>query len=104
MKIDGSTWTANTDWRTPSQGNPLLAGALIPVGSGESRKGLAPPFQHIPADEFILIHDEARGAVVIDVYLAAQQCDDSATYWLTGRGDVEIGKKPRKGGIVDLLA
>lgn len=103
MIIDGSTWTATTDWRIPSQGNPL-AGALVPAGSGESRKGLAPPFQHIPADEFILIHDEARGAVVIDLYLAAQRFDDSATYRLTGRGDVEIGKKPRKGGIVDLLA
>ncbi len=103
MRIDGSTWTGNTDWRIAYQDNPL-AGALVPAGAGESRKGFAPPFQHIPADEFILVHDEARGAVVIDLYLAAQRFDESPTYRLTGKGDVEVGKKPRKGGIVNLLA
>jgi hypothetical protein len=103
MRIDGSTWTGNTDWRSPSPGNPL-AGALVPMVAGESRRGFAPPFQHIPADEFILIHDESRGAVVIDLYLAAQRFDESPTYRLTGKGDVEVGKKPRKGGIVNLLA
>jgi hypothetical protein len=74
------------------------------MGTGESRKGFAPPLQHIPADEFILVHDESRGAVVIDLYLAALRFDESPTYRLTGQGDVEVGKKPRKGGIVNLLA
>jgi hypothetical protein len=103
MRIDGSTWTGNTDWRSPSPGNPL-AGALVPMGIGENRRGFAPPFQHIPTDEYILVHDESRGAVVIDLYLAAQRFDESPTYQLTGKGDVEVGKKPRKGGIVNLLA
>jgi hypothetical protein len=74
------------------------------MGTGESRKGFAPPLQHIPADEFILVHDESRGAVVIDLYLAALRFDEPPTYRLTGQGDVEVGKKPRKGGIVNLLA
>jgi hypothetical protein len=103
MRIDGSTWTGNTDGRISSPGN-ALAGALVPAGTGENRAGFAPPFQHIPADEFVLIHDEARGAVVIDLYLAARRFDESPTYRLTGKGDVEMGKKPRKGGIVNLLA
>ena len=103
MRIDGSTWTGNADWRSPSLGNPL-AGALVPMGTGESRKGFAPPLQHIPTNEFILVHDDAHGAVVIDLYLAAQRIDESPTYRLTEKGDVEVGKKPRKGGIVNLLA
>jgi hypothetical protein len=103
MRIDGSTWTGNTDWRSPSQGNPL-AGALVPMATGESRKGFAPPFQHIPTDGFILAHDDAHGAVVIDLYLAAQRIDESPTYRLTGKGGVEVGRNPRKGGIVNLLA
>jgi hypothetical protein len=103
MRIDGSIAAANADWRTPPQGH-ALAGALVPMGTGESRKGFAPPLQHIPADEFILVHDESRGAVVIDLYLAALRFDESPTYRLTGQGDVEVGKKPRKGGIVNLLA
>ncbi len=103
MRIDGSTWAGSTDWRSPSLGNPL-AGALVPMGTGESRKGFAPPFQHIPTDEFILVHDDAHGAVVIDLYLAAQRFDESPTYQLTGQGVIETGKKPRKGGIVNLLA
>jgi hypothetical protein len=103
MRIDGSTWTGNTDWRVSSQDNPL-AGALVPMGTGESRRGFAAPFHQIPSDEFLLVHDEAHGAVVIDLYLAAQRFDESPTYQLTGKGDVEVGKKPRKGGIVNLLA
>jgi hypothetical protein len=103
MRIDGSTWTGSTDWRISPQDNPL-AGALVPLSSGESRRGFAPPLQHIPADEFILVHDESRGAVVIDLYLAALRFEESPTYRLTGQGDVEVGKKPRKGGIVNLLA
>lgn len=103
MRIDGSTWTGSTDWRISPQDNPL-AGALVPMGTGESRKSFAPPLQHIPADEFIVVHDEARGAVVIDLYLAALRFDDSPTYRLSGQGAVEVGRKPRIGGIVDLLA
>ena len=103
MRIDGSIAAANADWRTPPQGH-ALAGALIPLSSGESRKGFAPPSQHTPADEFIVVHDEARGAVVIDLYLAALRFDESPTYRLTGQGAVEVGRKPRIGGIVNLLA
>jgi hypothetical protein len=103
MRIDGSITAANADWRIPPQDH-ALAGALIPLTSGESRKGFAPPFHHIPADEFIVVHDEAHGAVVIDLYLAALRFDESPTYRLTGQGAVEVGKKPRIGGIVDLLA
>jgi hypothetical protein len=103
MRIDGSIAAANADWSISSLGNPRT-GALIPLSSGESRKGFAPPFHHIPADEFIVVHDEAHGAVVIDLYLAALRFDESPTYRLTGQGAVEVGKKPRKGGIVNLLA
>lgn len=103
MRIDGSIAAANADWRTSSPGNSR-AGALVPLSSGESRKGFAPPFPHIPADEFIVVHDEARGTVVIDLYLAALRFDESPTYRLTGQGTVEIGRKPRIGGIVDLRA
>ncbi len=103
MRIDGSIAAANADWRTSPLGH-ALAGALIPLSSGESRKGFAPPSQHTPTDEFIVVHDEARGAVVIDLYLAARRFDDSPTYRLTERGDVEVGRKPRKGNIIDLLA
>jgi hypothetical protein len=103
MRIDGSTWTGTPDWRVSSQGNPLAV-ALVPVDTGESRKSFAPPFEHIPTDEFILAHDDAHGTVVIDLYLAAQRIDELPTYRLTGKGDVEVGKKPRKGGIVNLLA
>ena len=42
--------------------------------------------------------------VVIDLYHAATRYDEPPTYRLTGEGSVEVGKKPRKGGIVDLLA
>ncbi len=93
----------NPDWRVPSQGNPL-AGMLIPVGPGEDRGGHAPPLPHTAADGFIVVHDRVRGEVVIDLYQAATRYDESPTYRLTGEGGVEIGKKPRKGGIVDLLA
>lgn len=102
MRIDGSTWTGNPDGRISSQGNPL-AGDLIPVGSGEGRRRPAPSLPHIPADEFVLVHDTARGAVVIDLYLASLRYDEPPTYRLTGEG-VEVGQKPRKGGIIDLLA
>jgi hypothetical protein len=103
MRIDGSIAAANADWRIPPQDH-ALAGALIPLSACETRKGFAPPSQHSPIDEFIVVHDEARGAVVIDLYLAALRFDESPTYRLTEQGDIEVGKKPRKGGIVDLLA
>ena len=103
MRIDGTTWTGNPDWRVPAQGNPL-AGMLIPVGPGEGRKGHAPPLPHAAADEFIVVHDRVHGEVVIDLYHAATHYDESPSYRLTGKGSVEVGKKPRKGGIVDLLA
>jgi hypothetical protein len=77
---------------------------LIPVDSGEGHGRHAPPLPHVPADEFLLVHDPVRGAVVIDLYQAATFYDESPSYRLTGKGTVEIGKKPRKGGIVDLLA
>lgn len=77
---------------------------LIPVGPGESRKGHAPPLPHAAADEFIVVHDRVHGEVVIDLYHAATHYDESPSYRLTGKGSVEVGKKPRKGGIVDLLA
>jgi hypothetical protein len=103
MRIDGSIAATNADWSISSPGNSR-AGALIPLSSGESRKGFAPPFQRIPADEFIVVHDDVRGAVVIDLYLAALRFDESPTYRLTGQGTVEVGRKPRIGGIVNLRA
>jgi hypothetical protein len=59
---------------------------------------------HAAADEFIVVHDRVHGEVVIDLYHAATRYDESPSYRLTGKGSVEVGKKPRKGGIVDLLA
>ena len=103
MRIDGSITARSVDWSNPPLVNSR-AGALLPLSSGESRKGFAPPFQHIPTDEFIVVHDEARGAVVIDLYLAAVRSDESPTYRLTGQGAVEVGRKLRKGGIIDLRA
>ena len=103
MRIEGTTWTGGADSRVPSQGSPL-AGMLIPVGPGGGRRGDAPPLPHAPADEFLLVHDPKRGAVVIDLYHAATRYDDSPSYRLTEEGNVEVGKKPRKGGIIDLLA
>jgi hypothetical protein len=103
MRIDAITWTENPDWRVPARGNPLT-GMLIPVGPSEGRKGHAPPLPHAAADEFIVVHDRVHGEVVIDLYHAATHYDESPSYRLTGKGSVEVGKKPRKGGIVDLLA
>jgi hypothetical protein len=77
---------------------------LIPVGPGEGRRGPAPHLPHTAADEFIVVHDRVHGEIVIDLYHAATRYDESPTYRLTGKGSVEVGKKPRKGGIVDLLA
>jgi len=74
------------------------------MGPGEGRRGHTPPLPHTGADGFIVVHDRVHGEVVIDLYCAATRYDEPATYRLTGEGGVEVGKKPRKGGIVDLLA
>jgi len=103
MRIDGTTWTGSTDSRGPSPGSHP-AGMLVPVSPGGDRRGDAPPVPQVPADEFILVHDPRRGAVVIDLYHAATRYEDSPGYRLTGEGNVEVGRKPRKGGIIDLLA
>jgi hypothetical protein len=42
--------------------------------------------------------------VVIDLYLASRRYDEPTTYRLTETGSVDISKKPRKGGLIDLLA
>ena len=103
MRIDSSITTGSAEWGSSSP-EYSRAGALIPLSPGESRKGFAAPLQHISAGEYVVVHDEARGAVVIDLYLAALRFDESPTYRLTGQGTVEIGRKPFKGGIVDLRA
>jgi hypothetical protein len=77
---------------------------LIPVGSGDGRRGHTPPVPQAAADEFIFVHDRVHGEVVIDLYCAATHYDESPAYRLTEEGSVEVGKKPRKGGIIDLLA
>jgi hypothetical protein len=77
---------------------------LIPVGPGEDRRGQGPPVPRDRADAFVIVQDPRRGAVVIDLYQAATRYDESPNYRLTGEGGVEVGRKPRKGGIVDLLA
>jgi len=77
---------------------------LVPLGLGAGRRGDEPPLPPVPADEFLLVHDPKRGAVVIDLYLAATRYDESPGYRLTEEGSVEVDTKPRKGGIIDLLA
>lgn len=103
MRIDGATTAAIADRGHSSPGNPRT-GALIALNPGEGRKGFAASFPHIPAGEYLVVHDEVRGAVVIDLFLAALRFDESPGYRLTGQGTVEIGRKPRKGGILDLRA
>ena len=102
MRIDGTNWTGSTDSRGPSRGSPPAR--CIPVSPGGGRRGDAPPLPQVPADELILVHNPKRGAVVIDLYHAATRYDDSPGYRLTEEGNVEVGRKPRKGGIIDLLA
>lgn len=103
MRIDGTTWTGNPDRTIPAQGS-TPAGALIPAGSGEGRRGHVPPLPRVAAEGFVLVHDEVHGAVVIDLYHAALRTDESPTYRLSREGAVEVGRKPRKGGIIDLMA
>ncbi len=77
-------------------------GALIPLSLGEGRKSFAASLPHVPAGEYLVVHDEVRGAVVVDLYLASLRFDDPPTYRLTGQGSVEVGRKPRRGTILDL--
>lgn len=103
MRIEGTAWTGNPDRTIPQQGHSP-AGALIAAGSGESRRGHSPPLPRVAAEGFVLVHDEAHGAVVIDVYQAALRADESPVYRLSLEGALEVGAKPRKGGIIDLMA
>jgi hypothetical protein len=103
MRIDGPTSAENTG-KILSSRESYPAGALVPLGPGKGREGHAHPFFQAPADEFVLVHDASRGPVVVDLFLAALQYDEPPTYHLTERGAVAVGMKPRKGGIIDLLA
>lgn len=103
MRIDGTTWTSIAAGRLPSQGGPP-AGMLVPAGTGEGRRSQYPGLPDVPADPYVLVHDTARGVLVIDLYHAAARSDEPPAYRLTEKGTVEIGRKPRKGGIIDLVA
>lgn len=104
MRIEGTTWTGNPDRAIQQQGH-ARAGALIPAGSGEGRRGHASPTPHVAAEGFVLVHDEVHGAVVIDLYHhAALRADDPPVYRLTREGVVEVETRPRKGGLIDLMA
>jgi hypothetical protein len=103
MRIDGTTWTSNADGRLPSQGGPP-AGMLVPAGYGERRRGQDAGLPDVPADPYVLVHDTARGVLVIDLYHAAARSDEPPAYRLTEKGTVETGRRPRKGGIIDLVA
>jgi len=59
---------------------------------------------NVAPEGFVLVHDEAHGAVVIDLYHAALRTDDSPTYRLSREGALEVGRKPRKGSLIDLMA
>ncbi|NPV06202.1 MAG: hypothetical protein HPY67_15925 [Syntrophaceae bacterium] len=103
MRIDGATGTGHPDRATAVQGvSP--AGALVPAGSGEGRRGHFPQPPHVPPDGFAVVHDPAHGAVVIDLCRTILQKDESPTYRLSREGTFEIGSKPRKGGLIDLRA
>ncbi len=58
----------------------------------------------VAAEGFVVVHDEAHGAVVIDLYQAALRTDESPVYRLSREGTLEVGTKPRKGGLIDLMA
>jgi len=103
MRIEGTSWTGNPDWTIPQQGR-TPAGALAPAGSGESRRGHSPPLPRVAAEGFVVVHDEAHGAVVIDLYQAALRTDEFPVYRLSREGTLEVGTKPRKGGLIDLMA
>jgi hypothetical protein len=77
-------------------------GALIPLSPGEGRKDFVASLPHVPAGEYLVVHDEVRGPVVVDLYLASMRFDEPPSYRLTGQGTVEMGRKPRKGTILDL--
>jgi hypothetical protein len=103
MRIDGTTWTGNPDRTIPQQGN-APAGALIPAGFSESRRGQSPPSPHVAPHGFALVHDALHGAVVIDLFHAALRAVEVPTYRISRDGAFEIDAKPRKGGIIDLVA
>jgi len=103
MRIEGTAWTGSPDWAIPQQGH-APTGALIPLGASESRAGQSPPSPHVPPHGFALVHDELHGAVVIDLFHAALRAAEVPTYRLSRDGAFEIDAKPRKGGIIDLVA
>lgn len=103
MRIEGTTWTGSTDGRLSPFG-AVPAGALIPAGTGEGRRGHRSGLPDVPADPYILVHDALRGVLVIDLYHAAAQSEEPPVYRLTEKGTIEAGGKPRKGGIIDLVA
>jgi len=103
MRIDGTTVTGHPDRAIAVQGGSP-AGELIPAGSGEGRRGHLPAPPHVPPEGFAVVHDPARGAVVIDLCRAALRADGPPTYRLSREGAFEIGARPRKGGLVDLMA
>lgn len=103
MRVDGANWTGTPGWTTSPPGDTSARG-LIPAGSGEGRRGHSPPLPHVSPDGFTLVHDSAHGAVVIDLHHAALRTDETPTYRLSRRGTLEVGMKPRKGGIIDLVA
>ena len=103
MRIDGTTVTGRPDRAIALQGGSP-AGGLIPAGSGDGRRGHLPAPPHVPPEGFAVVHDAAHGAVVIDLYRAALRTDGPPTYRLSRDGAFEIGARPRKGGLVDLMA
>jgi len=103
MRIEGTSWTGNPDRTIPQLGH-TPEGALTPAGSGEGRRGHSPPLPRVAAEGFVLVHDDAHGAVVIDLYQAALRADESPIYRLSREGALEVGTKPRRGGLIDLMA
>lgn len=101
MRIDGTAGTGRPDRTIAVQGvSPTRE--LVPAGSGEGRRGHLPPHPHVPPEGFAVVHDRARGAVVIDLYLAALRIDESPTYRLSREGAFEAGARPRKGCLIDV--
>lgn len=78
--------------------------ALIPAEAGGSNRGHSPPAPHVTPKGFVPVHNPVRGAVVIDLYHAAILTDESPAYRLSREGAIEVGAKPRRGCIIDLLA
>jgi len=90
MRIEGSTGAGfygpqSTLLPSPREGRPY---------------GL-PPLPG-PDRAFAVVHDP-DGVVVIDLHLAAMRSEEPPSYRWTP-GGLETGRKPRKGGLIDLLA